>query len=396
MTTFGAAVRPSPGLDGHFDVTPAETVGAAMVGDTVVVIRPKIRIERLLFLLEYTADPTSWRDGQATLGSAPDLVTGMASVFARLATQALDQGLLSGYHSTSDDSYTVRGRVDLATQLRRRPAVDLPIAVSYQEYDENILENQLLLAAVRLLRPLPIRDTASRGLLRRIADSLVNVDPVRYHPNAVPAVHWDRLNQHYRPAVEFARLLLRHRSIDLREGPHGTPALVLKMDRLFEQFVRTALRHALGVTESDFPPGDAAPTLHLDHQTTVRLMPDLSLWAGGTCRFVGDAKYKRDLGRGHNDDLYQLLAYATALGLPDATLVYAEGPETATRHDIRGTAIAIHRYRLDLAAGPAELLEQVVHLANHIRAQQTALAGSQSGATPSPWSRAQSRSARSY
>jgi 5-methylcytosine-specific restriction enzyme subunit McrC len=114
----------------------------------------------------------------------------------------------------------------------------------------NILENQLLLAAIRLLWPLPIRDPAVRASLRRIGDSLQNVDLVRYTWPVIPAVHWTRLNQHYRAAVEFARLLLQHNSIDLDAGPHATPRLVLQMDRVFEQFVRGALREALGVADA--------------------------------------------------------------------------------------------------------------------------------------------------
>ena len=46
----------------------------------------------------------------------------------------------------------------------------------------------------------------------------------------------------------------------------------------------------------------------------MRLAPDLSWWDGPTCTFVGDAKYKNITGeRVPNADLYQLLAYATAL-----------------------------------------------------------------------------------
>jgi len=78
-------------------------------------------------------------------------------------------------------------------------------------------------------------------------------------------------------------------------------------------------------------------------------------------------KYKRDTGSGHNDDVYQLLAYATALGLKETTLVYADRPQTLMRHDIRGADIAIHRHRLDLSASPPALLGQIAKLTDHIR-----------------------------
>lgn len=53
--------------------------------------------------------------------------------------------------------------------------------------------------------------------------------------------------------------------------------------------------------------------------------PHLGVRVGGRWRFVGDVKYKRDAGPGHEADLCQLLAYVTAMGLPEATLIYAQG-----------------------------------------------------------------------
>jgi 5-methylcytosine-specific restriction enzyme subunit McrC len=132
-------------------------------------------------------------------------------------------------------------------------------------------------------------------------------------------VTWTRLNIHYRPAVELPRLILTLRAPDLTAGSHHTASLTIDMADLFEDFVREALREALHVSPTQFPAGNACRSLHLDSAQQVRVHPDLSLWLNGQCRFIGDVKYKRDTGPGHNDDLYQLLAYATAAQLPAAT-----------------------------------------------------------------------------
>ena len=71
----------------------------------------------------------------------------------------------------------------------------------------------------------------------------------------------------------------------------------------------------------------------LDEDGTVSLRPDLVWREGSSWTFVGDAKYKyiRD-GNVPNADLYQLLAYVTALDLPGGMLIYAKGErEPATR-----------------------------------------------------------------
>ena len=62
-------------------------------------------------------------------------------------------------------------------------------------------------------------------------------------------------------------------------------------------------------------------------------------------------------------DLYQLLAYCTALRLPDGHLVYAQGNEAGRTHHVPGAGVTLHAHTLDLDQPPAGLLAQVDALA---------------------------------
>jgi 5-methylcytosine-specific restriction enzyme subunit McrC len=334
---------------------------------TQIVVTPKIGVDRVLFLLGYVSDPAGWRDELVELADVSDVVAGIASLYARLCVRALHRGLLKGYRSVDADLPTVRGRIDIAEQLRRRPGLDLPLAVRYAEHDEDVIENRLLLAAAQLFRGLPVRGSGTRRSLHRVVDTLQNVSIVPYPPAAIPSVVWTRLNAHYRPAVELARLLLRHRSVDLATGRATSAGLVLDLADVFEDFVRAALREALPATEADFPSGDAVSGLTLDFRRTIRLRPDLTHWQHGRCVFVGDVKYKKDAGAGLSADLYQLLAYATGTELPEATLVYAEGPPEPRVHNILGTGVQLRIEHIDLARPPSMLLAQLDRLADSIR-----------------------------
>ena len=132
--------------------------------------------------------------------------------------------------------------------------------------------------------------------------------------------------------------------------------------------VRAALRTAFGATHEQFPDQPRAHNLFLDTGHRVRLNPDLGLRIDGKWRFIGDVKYKRDsnTGGGFNPDLYQLLAYATAADLPDATLIYADGPASAPSHQIRHTTTNLHVHHLDLDQPPAAVLRDLGHLAADI------------------------------
>ena len=78
------------------------------------------------------------------------------------------------------------------------------------------------------------------------------------------------------------------------------------------------------------------------------LYPDLSWWERGRCVFVGDVKYERTgAGGGRSPDLYQLLAYATAAGLPGGLLIYAAGEATPVAHRV------VHAARSRAGSRPA-------------------------------------------
>lgn len=286
----------------------------------------------------------------------------MAQLYAALCRRATRRGVLAGYREVSDRLHTVRGRVDFAEQARRG-GPGLPLAVTYQEFDVDVPENRVLRAGLAALRSAPVHVPAVRRELHRLRALVAGAGPLVGPP---PGIAWTRLNEHYRPAVELARMLLARTSVDLAPGAVHAPALVLDLSRVFEAFVRVALREALGVGPGELPDGAHAPRTSLDDAGAMRLEPDLGLWRGGRCRFVGEVKYKSDPGGGRAADRYQLLAYAIATGLPDATLVYADGPPGPAAHFIPGAGVRLHLRGLDLGRPPEDVLAQVARLAAHV------------------------------
>ena len=65
-----------------------------------------------------------------------------------------------------------------------------------------------------------------------------------------------------------------------------------------------------------------------------------------------------------------MLAYCTALGLPEGWLVYAQGTAPPTPQRVVNTSIDIVPYWFDLAVRPADLLQQVRELAAQAVSQE--------------------------
>ena len=349
----------------RWDVTPSGTVGAVRRGPDTVVVRPKLDIANVLYLLSVGSDADPWRDHDPRLAEAPDLTAAVGALFAALAQRALARGVLRGYRTERADLMTVRGRIDIAEQLRRRPGRALPLAVEYAEHDEDILENQLLLAATLALRPVVGHAPAVGRSLHRLQALLSEVTPVHIHAGHVPGVEWTRLNAHYRPAVELARTILRSAGVDVGAGRTAALGLTLKMADVYEKFLFAALGRALERMGGRAEP--QAPCF-LDTDGEVRMKPDIVWYSAPTQpRAVIDAKYKRENASGAVDaDVYQLLAYCTALDLPEGHLVYAEGDVAARPVRVVHGGPTIHTHALELAAKPAELMAQVGRLAQRI------------------------------
>jgi 5-methylcytosine-specific restriction enzyme subunit McrC len=126
------------------------------------------------------------------------------------------------------------------------------------------------------------------------------------------------------------------------------------MNKVFEDFVTAAMQVGGRV--------QAQWLGSLDEEARVPIRPDLTWWAGQGCRAVADVKYKLASGTTPNPDLYQMLAYCTALGLPRGYLICAAGDEKPKTYAIRNAGIEVIVKPLDLAAEPTQLLKEAEHL----------------------------------
>ncbi len=369
LKRFLGSIEPAPGTSDAYYLRPGSTIGALEIGNLSVSIEPKLSIGRVLHLASYAMGAIDFREERFDYVRQPTLVEALVPALTRAARRAFARGLLHGYRTEEEALQTVRGRIRVAEQLRRRFGVPLPVEVRYDDFTDDVLANQLVKAAADRLGKLRIRSPGSRLDLAWVAATLDNVSLVEFPTNAVPEVKFDRLNEHYREVVTLARLVLRHTSIETGRGRVRANGFLMDMNVVFQEFVTRALREALGVSERAFRSDRRLPAIHLDTAEQVHLKPDLSWWGGSTCTFVGDAKYKRiEHKTAPNADLYQLLAYTTALDLPGGLLIYARGEADDVVHRVRHAGKQLEVATLDLSGSIDSLRDEIGKLAERVRA----------------------------
>jgi 5-methylcytosine-specific restriction enzyme subunit McrC len=358
------AVRVATDLAGRTMLSASSNVGTIRAGEVELRVTPKLGIRRLLWLIGHAQDQTGWRDDEVVqLAAADDLVAAVAVSFQAAANRALAAGVLQGYRITDEALPVLRGRLREADQLRGRLGLAVPLEVRYDDYTVDIPENQLLLAAaLRLLRVPDLPRPTHTGLRRQVA--LLSDVSLLVPGQRLPATRDDRLTRRYQPALRLARLVLTGRSIEQPAGPVVASGFLFDLNKVFEDWLTAALRTALtpygGLLRAQRP-------VHLDIDRQIDMKPDMVWERAGRPVAVIDAKYKALRPDQYpHADLYQMLAYCTALGLLAGHLVYAKGEAAPTHHVIRRSGIRVTVWAVDLSSPVPELLEQANAVASAV------------------------------
>lgn len=366
-------IAPAHGEEGKYHLTPGAVVGAFQIGDLSVTIRPKVGIQKLIFLACYSMGAFELHEGERHyFEDAETLPDAMSLSLVAAARKAFEQGLLHDYRTKEEALHTVRGRIRVADQIRRRFDIPFPIEVRYDEYTEDVLENRLVRAAAWQLGRMRLRSQKARDGLREIATRLGNVSLVEFAPRDVPDVTFHRLNMRYREVVMLSQLVLRRRLFESGTGTIPAPGFHMDMNVVFQRFITQALREALDVSDQTLLSDVRLPRrIWLDEEHgnrgRIALKPDLTWWDGSRYTFVGDVKYKHVYNEVPNADLYQLLAYATALDLPGGLLIYAKGERQPSSYMIPNAGKRLEIAVVDLAGDVEELLHRVDELAKRVQ-----------------------------
>lgn len=364
--TLHLSIEPIRGTKGNYSLTPGSIVGALEINGIAILINPKIEMSKLLSLACYAIGKLEIREELFDFKDSETLPDILALALTKASSSAFARGLLRGYRSEEEALHTVRGRIRFDEQVRRHYGIPLPVELRFDEFTEDILANRLVKAAAVRLRRMTLRSSKARRGLGWVAATLDNVSLLEFRQGRVPEVLFDRVNEHYQLVVGLARLVLLHSEFEAEHGDVRANGFLVDMNYLFQEFVTQALQEQLagsGITLQ------AEKGTWFDEDKKAWLKPDLSCWEDSdTCSFVGDAKYKDLTGkRAENADLYQLLAYATALNLPGGLLIYAQGDAKLEKYSVRYADRQLEVAALDLSGTLDDIRSRVTEIADHVK-----------------------------
>jgi 5-methylcytosine-specific restriction enzyme subunit McrC len=270
------------------------------------------------------------------------------------------------YEERDDLLVGPRGRIDVVAQ-QRMAGLPLPVACRFDEHTLDVPVNRLIKAAAHRLLFVPGVTAATRRALSGLLVRLEEVSALR-GPELRVGTAFTRLNEHLAGAERLARIVLGGTAMVDRIGDVPAGVFMVHMPTLFEDFVtdrlRRHLRGRLDVVAQDrrwlTAPGSPV-------RRSIR--PDLLFRRGPNYVYVGDVKYKLDNdARARDGDVYQLLAYTTALGSPEGILVYCRDTPGDRVGELRvaRTGTRLFAYPIEIGESVAALEREVADLARWI------------------------------
>lgn len=362
--------RVSPTTDsGIWRITDVTRVGVVAIDDVRLIVRPKTPLRSLIFMASYSGLQAEVDDASFAFEADQALPAALASALIRTVGQATGRGLLKGYVSVEETGTVIRGRWDIARQLKARPGIPVPVELTFDDYTDDVPENRILKAALRALvrlEQLPRRVVDKLGPLLGLFSEVSELRPTG--PIILPAE--SQLNAHYQPALRLARWVLEATSWAHAEGAGSGSVFLLNVAKVYENFVGRVLQATLH--PKGFDVDLQVSSWRLDTEGRIRVRPDIVISRNGRVVTVADTKYKvwgESEGSPPNADVYQALAYAVTAEAREVHLLYVSGDVEPRQYDIAATATTVVAHAVDVSASPSDLMWAIVWLGELIAAQ---------------------------
>lgn len=322
-----------------------------------LIIRPKIPLNALMEWWCWSNQLFEMDAPTIPLDKSYDILEQLMLWLCQRISQQIKQGLHSSYLRTEQPIHTVRGKLKPLQTALSLSQGNVAIHCRFDERTQDTVDNQILLWTLHQCRRwggLSSRARLSVAQQYRALQHSISLKP--FTPQECWSLSYNRQNQSYQPLHQLCGMILSQLSINETLGDTDFPTFMLPMHQIFEDAVANGLKRLLPtdyrlkfqdpITISNNPYCVFKPDLvlfHLDDNSPVMVL---------------DTKYKR-ANTIDSGNLQQVVAYALALGIEQAQLIYPEA--SATRLDTTIGNIHCQTSSVIMASPPHQAISDWLH-----------------------------------
>jgi 5-methylcytosine-specific restriction enzyme subunit McrC len=350
-------------VSGEFILKADSKIGFISVQGVQVNVAPRFPIYNIFYFLGLL-DELKLDNEKVQIAESNDFLTVLFQSFINSVASATRKGLISGYVNREDSLHVLKGRIDFSRQFKRNPGSYFPFEVSFEEFVEDIPENQILKKALYISLKFGLQSRNLRNQAQNLLFDFKDVSEIGQSPTWHPS----RLNLHYWNALRIAELIISGNGFRENIDDIQISGFSIDMYKVFEDFVAKQLA---GRINGSVDLVATQKSLLLDVGGIYREKPDVIWYRNGKPFQVMDTKYKKPEGdtqqRDSLNDLRQAISYASLLGLKEAHLIYGVAGN-ARSIETRQEGITVHTHGLDLGQAPSEIEHQLDLLVNALKA----------------------------
>jgi 5-methylcytosine-specific restriction enzyme subunit McrC len=354
-------VEVSRKVSGEFVIKADSKVGFISVQGVQVNVAPRFPIYNIFYFLGLLEE-MKMENEKVQISESDDFLTILFQSFIQSVASSTRKGLISGYVNREDSLEVLKGRVDFSRQFKIHPTSYFPFEVTFDDFVEDVPENQILKRALHISLKYGLQNRRLRNYAQNLLFDFKDVTDI----NQIPSWNPSRLNSHYWNALRLAELIISGNGFHENTGDIQVNGFSIDMYKVFEDFVAKQLGERI-INSNDSVA--TQKSLSLDIGGLYREKPDIIWYRDGKPHQVLDTKYKQPEGetqqRDSLNDLRQVISYASLLGLKEAHIVYGVAGN-ARSIETRQEGITVYTHGLDLGRSPSQIEEQLDSLVSKL------------------------------
>ncbi len=281
----------------------------------------QIPIQNIYYLLCYAWNKLEERDSiDVEAISTTELIDLFAKILINSTARLLKQGLDRNYVEHEYIVNGIKGKLNLSASIKQNLLRSSKTICLYDEFDYNILHNQILKTTVSKLLRVNNLDKGLKNELHQHFQKLPPISEIKIRNSHFKQIRLHRNNYHYDFVLKVCQIINENLFIDESSGNYKFKDFTREdkqMARLFEDFVRNFYK----IEQSDFKvkrdkiEWKFASESKEDSRMLPIMLTDISLYSS-TRKIIIDTKYYKDAFKTQfthkkvdSSNLYQLFSY---------------------------------------------------------------------------------------
>lgn len=306
-------------------------VGVIKVGDVTIEILPKIEkansdektwrdvlIKMLYISLQVEANTTTLANINVNQQS---VLTTYINLFLNETETLLHKGLIKKYRKEQGNKTSLKGKMLFSEHIKHNLTHAERFYVEYNDYNKDNIYNFLLKATLECIikiDPSFYLTSKSKTLLYTMPEC----SPIKISEELFSRIAYDRKTEHYKTALELARIILMNYHPDVKSGTNNILAIMFDMNLLWENYMYYVLRKAGAKMGIEVYGQQKKLFWHHEDDWDLQLKPDLVLEKDKR-KVVIDTKWKYD-SKISIQDVRQMYAYGDYFEANENYLMYPD------------------------------------------------------------------------